>query len=83
MKIKDTNNNAEIRQSDIQLVTHSNLILGAKVVNGEQNTGVISSIDDKHNVEVLFDNGGVGVWCFVENCEQYIKDSEDPLYYCK
>lgn len=63
-------------------VTHSNLVLGAKVIDREQNTGIITSIEDKHNVEVRFDNGGAGLWCFVENCDAYKKDSKDVLYYC-
>ena len=65
----------------MSVVTYSNLRLGAKVVDCEQNTGIITSIKDPHNVEVKFDNGGAGLWCFVENCEEYIKDSKDVLYY--
>lgn len=65
------------------VVTHSDLRLGAKVVDGEQNTGVITSIQDKHNVEVQFDNGGAGLWCFVVDCDEYIKDSKEVLYYCE
>ena len=79
-----------IQKSDISnkklhlsVVTHSNLRLGAKVVDREQNTGVITSIEDKHNVEVQFVNGGAGIWCFVEDCYEYIKDSKDVLYYCE
>ena len=75
-------NKQQTRQSAIQLVTHSNLIHGARVVDSEQNTGTIMNIDDKHNVEVQFDNGGAGLWCFVDDCEEYKKDSKDPLYYC-
>jgi|688.fasta_scaffold289824_4 hypothetical protein len=67
----------------LYVVTHSNLQLGKKVVDGEQNTGVITSIDDLHNVEVKFDNGGAGLWCFVDDCEEFIKDSKDVLYYCE
>lgn len=69
-------------QSAIQLVTYSNLILGARVVDSEQNTGTIISIEDMHNIEVEFDNGGKGLWCFAEGCEECIKDSKDLLYYC-
>jgi hypothetical protein len=82
---KDLTQNSDRSNEKLHLsiVTHSNLRLGAKVVDSEQNTGVITSIEDKHNVEVHFDNGGVGLWCFVEDCDEYIKDSKDVLYYCE
>lgn len=66
----------------LSVVTQCNLRLGVKVVDSEQNTGVISSIEDKHNVVIQFDNGSTGFWCFVEDCDEYIKDSKDILYYC-
>ncbi len=75
-------NNAEKPQLTIPRVTHSNLSVGKKVVDSEQNTGIIISIDDIHNVEVHFDNGGLGLWCFAENCDEALKDEQDPLYYC-
>jgi len=61
-------------------VTHRNLELNRWVVDGEQNKGKIININDLHNVEVEFD-GGTGLYCFVENCEEYVKDLKTPLYY--
>jgi hypothetical protein len=37
--------------------------------------GVIVNIEDIHNVEVHYDNGGAGIHCFDSNCSHY-----DPLY---
>jgi hypothetical protein len=80
---KNENINDTDKKLHISVVTYNNLQLGKKVVDGKQNTGVITSIDDLHNVEVKFDNGGAGLWCFVEDCEEFIKDSKDVLYYCE
>ena len=38
--------------------------------------GVVEKYYDKHNVFVKFKNGGSGLYCLDEDCEDY-----DPLYY--
>jgi len=74
------NNQAE--QCNLHIVTHSNLKLGANVVDAEQNKGTIVNIDDLHNVEVDFENGGRMLGCFVDGCEEYKTDlKEIPIYY--
>lgn len=77
-----TLNNKTTKQCNLRIVTHSNLKLGKNVVNAEQNKGTIVNIDDLHNVEVDFENGGRMLSCFVEDCEEYKIDlKEIPIWY--
>lgn len=70
-------------EQNLQLVTNTNLEVGKRVIDNDHNTGIIISIEDIHNVEVRFDNGGGGLWCFAEDCDEALKDALDPLYYCE
>jgi len=72
----------ETKKCTLQIVTHSNLVVGKCVVDSEQNKGKITNIDDLHNVEIKFDNGGSSLFCFVENCDENLKDMQDPFFYC-
>ncbi len=73
----------QTEQCNLHIVTYSNLKLGKNVVDAEQNKGTIVNIDDLHNVEIDFENGGRMLGCFVEDCEEYKTDlKEIPIYYC-
>ena len=75
--------NNQNEQCNLHIVTHSNLKLGMNVVDEEQNKGTIVNIDDLHNVEVDFQNGGRMLGCFVKDCEEYKTDlKEIPIFYC-
>tara|TARA_R110000744_G_C19257411_1_gene550981 strand:- start:274 stop:522 length:249 start_codon:yes stop_codon:yes gene_type:complete len=79
-KTLDNNKN---EQCNLHIVTHSNLKFGMNVVDAEQNKGTIVNIDDLHNVEVDFQNGGRMLGCFVKDCEEYKTDlKEIPIFYC-
>lgn len=74
--------NKQTEQCNLHIVTHSNLELGRNIVDAEQNKGTIVNIDDLHNVEIDFENGGRMLGCFVENCKEYKKNLEEiPIYY--
>ena len=78
-----TFNKTQTEQCNLHIVTHSNLKLGKNVIDAEQNKGTIVNIDDLHNVEVDFENGGRMLVCFVEGCEEYKTAlKEIPIYYC-
>lgn len=47
-----------------------------RVVDNEGLFGVIESCDDIHNVNVVYDNGGAGLYCLDPNCDQF-----SPLLY--
>ena len=72
------------------IVSHSILVNGMRVQDGEGNVGTVKECEDIHNVFVEYDNGGSGFHCLVEGCtdtttindEQFEIPHYDPLYYC-
>lgn len=70
-------------------VNQSNILVGAKVIDDDDNTGVIESYEDLHNVLVKYDDGGSGLHCLVKGCVEYKEingktfevPQYDPLYY--
>jgi len=77
-------------QLHLHIVSHSNLVIGMKVQDGEGNVGTVKECEDIHNVFVEYDNGGSGLHCLVEGCietttinGQLVEMPHyDPLYYC-
>jgi hypothetical protein len=50
------------------------LAVGRFVMDQEGYSGVITQIEDRHNVHVELANGGKGIYCQVKDCKDY-----DPL----
>jgi len=50
-------------------VTCFNIIIGARVSDNDGDCGVIDECSDLHNVNVIYDSGGAGLFCLAENCE--------------
>lgn len=48
---------------------YNDLEIGMYVVDAHGDEGVINHIEDIHNVEVVFTEGGVGLYCFADGCE--------------
>ena len=57
-------------------IRFNDLKSGLLVIDTNGILGTISSIEDKHNVHVDYDNGGTGIYCMDTECSYY-----DPLYY--
>ena len=55
----------ELKYEDIQV--------NMKVVDDSNNIGVIKSVFDIHNIEIEYDNGGVGIVCLDKECNMYEK----------
>ena len=66
----------------LQHVTCNNLEINKCVIDSEQNKGKIINIDDLHNVEIEFDNGSSALFCFVDGCDENLKDMQDLFFYC-
>ncbi len=47
-----------------------------KVIDNYDDAGIVDSCDDIHNVNVLFESGGAGLYCLDETCEEYINHKE-------
>ena len=56
------------------------LKIGMKVIDKDKNIGVITEIEDVHNVHVEFDGGGAGIYCLFENCIEDNIPHYDPLF---
>ena len=77
-------------QLHLHIVSHSNLVIGMRVMDDEGNVGTVKECEDIHNVFVEYDNGGSGLHCLIEECiETTTINSQlvemphyDPLYYC-
>lgn len=48
---------------------------GLKVIDRDDNVGVVKDCTDIHNVLVLYEPNGQGLYCLDEKCETY-----EPLY---
>ena len=57
-------------------VRFEDLKIGLYVIDEKGFIGVVTEINDRHNVHVNLDNGGSGIYCMEPECEYY-----DPLYY--
>ena len=52
----------------------SDLVLGMKVQDKSNNTGIVINIDDIHNIQVKFGRSnqkGFGLFCLDKECEMY------------
>jgi len=65
---------AEIRRKPLLF---EEIYLGQKVQDKSGTKGKITDIFDEHNINVTFDQGGAGLYCFVENCDEGMFE---PLY---
>lgn len=59
-------------------LTFSELKLGMRVVDIVGDAGFIESCEDSHNINVIFDNGGAGLYCLHEDCEEF-----EPLLFAE
>lgn len=57
-------------------LVYSQIYIGMKVIDNYDDAGIVDSCDDIHNVNVLFESGGAGLYCLDETCEEYINHKE-------
>lgn len=50
------------------------LKINDRVIDSSKNRGIITKIEDIHNIYVEFYCGGIGIYCQDEKCDMY-----DPL----
>jgi len=55
----------------------SELRKGMRVVDSDGDVGYIRDCDDIHNVFVVYDLGGSGLYCFDKDCEEYYPNLYD------
>lgn len=54
---------------------YSELKIGMKVFDDEWDAGIVTDIEDKHNVTVKYLREGEGYYCLDDKCKEY-----SPLY---
>lgn len=67
--------------NNLDKVNRYNLKLGWAVRDYDGNKGRIVTVNDPKNVEVSFENGGIGFYCFVPDNDLYSKLERDQLFY--
>ena len=60
-------------------LSYGDIKIGMQVMDDNGDIGVITECEDQHNILVEYGNGGKGLYCLVEDCEE----GSDNLYiYC-
>ena len=64
---------------NLQTVTRGSLKKELRVKSHDGSLGTIIECEDLHNVNVEYDTGGAGLYCFVDGCEDN-SEIDYPLY---
>jgi len=67
-----------IRQINRDKLKFKDIEINTKVMNVDGYVGIVSKIEDKHNVYVEYGNGDFGIYCLDENCKE--RHESDVLY---
>lgn len=62
-------------------LTYKDIHVCLKVMDDQGYTGIITDCDDVHNINVVYDQGGAGLYCFNPKCHEF-KKNPPILYNC-
>ena len=65
--------------NDAKPLLYADIQKGMKVIDNDGDIGIVTECKDAHNINVKYKNGGAGLHCLQEGCEEF---GRSLLYVC-